>query len=213
MASQIVPIDIPIEKIAQFVGKNGFFIKTKLVIKTKKMCLESVQDTSLSPADLWKQFHIHCNVRKNEDSVVVELKTPDQMSLDCLLRNLNEYVIEFNEKKSKRPENLRIYSFHLHINPRFTGKLIGVEGSHIQTLANRIQIELSLEKPPFLRFIDKHHPKSTPIHFNDIDDKGDTYLLVKFVGEKSLLKIKQILETFVKETIVDPTKEELKEVW
>ena len=202
-----ITLDIKSNQIGLFVGKNGYFIKNKIIIPSKRAYLKSNLKTSVPKEDYdkaWSACNINCKISAGSDGVVsMNIKSPTEESNKLALMNVNAYVSTFNKKKPKINSNKVTYNFRLLIDSDYVGKLIGIEGSKITELSQEIKSVLKLERNPYIRFFDDGNDKVETLSFPSDINTGEVWLSISYGGEKSFVKVKSLLIEFINGALLD----------
>ena len=202
-----ITLDIKSDQIGLFVGKNGYFIKNKLILPSKRSYLKSTMKKSAPKEEYdkaWKSCGINCNISAGDDGVVsMNIKSPTEECNKIVIKNINEHMATFIKKKTQLVSNKNNYMFKLLIDPNYVGKLIGIEGSKITELSQGIKSELKLERNPYIRFFDEGNDKVEILSFEPEIDPGEVWLSISYMGEKSFIKVKSMLIEFINETLLD----------
>jgi hypothetical protein len=207
-AEIIVILDIKSDQIGLFVGKNGYFIKNKIILPSKRTYLKSTLKTSVSKEDYdkaWMACKINCNISAGDDGVVsMNIQSPTEECNNVTLKNINAYVSTFNKNTTPQSMSNKVtYNFKLLINSDYVGKLIGIEGSKITELSQGIKSTLNLERNPYIRFFDNGNDKVETLSFKPEIDSGEVWLSISYGGDKSFVKVKSLLIEFINETLID----------
>jgi hypothetical protein len=203
----VINIDIKSDQIGLFVGSKGYFMKTKIIIPSKKAYLKSILPSSISREEhekSWKECGINCKISTGDDDTVsVKIHSPTEECNKIVLSKVQEYVSEFNKKKPEAGPNKNNYNFKLLIDPNYVGKLIGIEGSKISELSQELKSTLNLDRRPYIKFLDSGHDNVETLTFKPEIDPGEVWLSITYVGEKSFVKVKSALIKFINTTLSD----------
>jgi hypothetical protein len=212
-------VQVDTNRLGTFVGKSGYFIKTRVVFPSKA---EYLKRNDVNPdedgnydAEKWSELKVHCHVDTVDDKVQVTLKCSDQDLHDIALENVMKYVERFNAPKperrpgtskpngqSKARAEFRKYFFKVLVCDDYIGRLIGVEGSNVTEFAEQLQNDLDLQKRPYVKIMSQGSDKVETINVPDVD-LGQIWISVQFTGPKSFSPIKKAVKSFVVDTLVD----------
>jgi len=203
------PADIPRDKIGLFVGNKGYFIKTKIILPSKKVYLKSKFNGSNVPKneydEAWGECKINCNILSNEaDEVTVTIESPSEECNKIVISNVLKYISEFNKPKEATTTMKNNYKFKLLIGDHYIGKLIGIEGSKITELSDELKTVLKIDRRPYIKFSDNGSDNVSTLEFGDSIDEGEVWLAVSYVGDKSFIKVKACVINFINTTLSPP---------
>jgi hypothetical protein len=202
-----ITLDIKSNQIGLFVGKNGYFIKNKIIIPSKRTYLKNTLKKSVPKEDYdkaWGACNINCKISAGSDGVVsMNIKSPTEECNKIALTNVHAYASTFNKNKPQFDSNKVTYNFKLLIDPDYVGKLIGIEGSKITELSQEIKSVIKLERNPYIRFFDEGNDKVETLSFPSEINSGEVWLSISYVGEKSFVKVKSLLIEFINTSLLD----------
>jgi len=174
-----------------------FYIRSlihKVVVPSKK---QYVQD---KPEVKWSTLNIRIHIEEDDGVVMATWNNIDGIDM----AKFNE-IIKSNLEKAKSTKETTVkdnkcrYFFTVDLDPMHIGKMIGVEGSSINTLKESIKDGCNLEKMPFIKLNDTGY-KSTAKLDVEVDEEGSgIWIKVEYFGDKNYKKIKEICEEFISE--------------
>jgi len=174
-----------------------FYIRSlihKVVVPSKK---QYVQD---NPEVKWSTLNIRIHIEEDDGVVMATWNNIDGIDM----AKFNE-IIKSNLEKAKSTkettgkDNKCRYFFTVDLDPMHIGKMIGVEGSSINTLKESIRDGCNLEKMPFIKLNDTGYKSTTKLDV-EVDEEGSgIWIKVEYFGDKNYKKIKEICEEFISE--------------
>jgi len=174
-----------------------FYIRSlihKVVVPSKK---QYVQD---NPEVKWSTLNIRIHIEEDDGVVMATWNNIDGIDM----AKFNE-IIKSNLEKAKSTnetkggDNKCRYFFTVDLDPMNIGKMIGVEGSNINTLKESIKDGCKLDKMPFIKLNDTGYKSTTKLDV-EVDDEGSgIWIKVEYFGDKNYKKIKEICEEFISE--------------
>lgn len=217
-------VQVDTNRLGTFVGKSGYFIKTRVVFPSKAEYLKrkdvNPDEDGNYDAEKWSELKVHCHVDTVDDKVQVTLKCSDQDLHDIALENVMKYVEQFNAPRpekthrasksngqSKAKTEFRKYFFKVLVSDDYIGRLIGVEGSNVTEFAEQLRNDLDLQKRPYVKIMSQGSDKVETINVPDVDS-GQIWISVQFTGPKSFSPIKKAVKSFVVDTLVDQSSDD-----
>tara|TARA_B110000858_G_scaffold198298_1_gene263824 strand:+ start:310 stop:1098 length:789 start_codon:yes stop_codon:yes gene_type:complete len=236
-------IEIDENRIGAFVGRSGYFVKTKVVFPSRSAYMLDIGEVKNEdgefPKENWEQVRIHCHVDKGDDGVIVTLKCMNEALHDVAHQHLLKYVEEFNmPKESKgvskpritgkaRPNSnknvtnkssgvgFRKYVYKVLISDEYIGRLIGVEGSNVSEFSEFLKQSLDIPEKSRRPYVRIMTEGSDRANSINIDgvDTGEIWISVQYNGIKSFSNVKQYVSKFVSDTLVDTLSDEEVSGW
>jgi hypothetical protein len=212
-------VNVDANRIGTFVGKSGYFIKTRVVFPSKA---EYLKRKDVNPdaegnydAEKWSELKVHCHVDTLDGKVQVTLKCSDKELHDIALEHVMKYVEQFNAPKpektpktskskgqQKTKNEFRKYFFKVLVSEDYIGRLIGIEGSNVTEFAEQLQNDLDLQRRPYVKIMSQGSDKVETINIPDVES-GQIWISVQLSGPKSFSPIKKAVKSFVIDTLVD----------
>jgi len=174
-----------------------FYIRTlvkQVVIPSKKQFINVNSEVK------WSDLNIRIHIEETDGEVMAtwnNIENTDMGKLNEIIKSNLEKAKSTKETTGK--DNKCRYFFTVDLDPMHIGKMIGVEGSSINTLKESIKDGCNLEKMPFIKLNDTGY-KSTAKLDVEVDEEGSgIWIKVEYFGDKNYKKIKEICEEFISE--------------
>ena len=174
-----------------------FYIRTlvkKVVIPSKKQFIEDHPDVE------WSNLNIRIHIEETDGKVMATWNDVEDIDMD----KFNE-IIKSNLEEAKSTNQIKVeddkrrYFFTVNLDPKNIGKMIGVEGSNINTLKESIKDGCMLDKLPFIKLNDTGYKSTTKLDV-EVDEEGSgIWIKIEYFGNKNYKKIKEICEEFITE--------------
>jgi len=181
-------INISTEKIKSYIRS----LVKKVITPSKQ---QFVQD---NPDVKWSDLNIRIHIEEIDGEVMATWNDIENIDMD----KFNE-IIKSNLEKAKSTnetkggDNKCRYFFTVDLDPMNIGKMIGVEGSNINTLKESIKDGCKLDKMPFIKLNDTGYKSTTKLDV-EVDEEGSgIWIKVEYFGDKNYKKIKEICEEFI----------------
>lgn len=228
-------VQVDSNRLGAFVGRSGYFIKTKVVFPSKVEFLKNhgvdADEDGNYDKEEWTKLKVHCHVDHTDGDVKITLKCSDQELHDIALDHVVKYVEHFNKPKEevspkgkakangkakgkgsdKHKSEFRKYFFKVLVSDNYIGRLIGVEGSNVTEFAEQLQSNLGLQRRPYIKIMSEGSERIETINVQDVD-VGKIWIGVQFTGPKSFSDVKKAVKTFVFDTLAEESYEEGEEV-
>ena len=183
-------INIGSEKIKSYIRS----LVKKVIIPSKQ---QFVQD---NPDVKWSDLNIRIHIEEIDGEVMAtwnDIENIDMVKFNVIIKSNLEKAKSTNETKGD--DNKCRYFFTVDLDPMNIGKMIGVEGSNINTLKESIKDGCKLDKMPFIKLNDTGYKSTTKLDV-EVDEEGSgIWIKVEYFGDKNYKKIKEICEEFISE--------------